>query len=141
MQAMTDLEELKTVIAATWRDEEMASSALFGVEAYAKLWPVVLTVNDWDVWDESGSDLRHDVRLWLSQQDFAWDFYRLLGTWGLVGFRDLRAATRFKLRWSGMLKTSSSNSAWNPHPLNSSFAPCPADEAAARDRGSRRAAR
>jgi hypothetical protein len=36
---MMNLDELKKAIAATWRDDEMASSAGYGVDAYAKLWP------------------------------------------------------------------------------------------------------
>jgi hypothetical protein len=138
---MTDLEELKAIIASTWRDEEMASAATYGIDAYAKLWPHVLAVNEWDVWNEDGKSLRHDVLDWLGQQGVTWDFYHLLDSWGLVGFKDLKTATHFKLRWSGMLKaTSSPTRAWNPHPHNSSFAPNH-EEVMQADRSRRRAVR
>jgi hypothetical protein len=121
---MTDLDELKKVITATWRDEEMASSACYGIDAYSKLWPDVFMVNDWRVWNESGRDLNQEVVRWLNEQGSAWDFYHLLDEWGLVGFDDLRTATRFRHRWFGALKVvSSSDNTWNPHPLNSTFAP------------------
>ena len=37
MHAMTNVEELKAIIADTWRDEEMALSACYGLDAYSKL--------------------------------------------------------------------------------------------------------
>jgi hypothetical protein len=121
---MTDLDQLKTIIVTTWRDEEMASSACYGVDAYSKLWSYVFMVNDWRVWNESGCDLKHEVVAWLDEQGSAWDFYHLLDEWGLVGFHDLRTATRFRNRWFGALKVvSSSDSTWEPHPLNSTFTP------------------
>ncbi len=142
MVAMTDLDELKEIIAETWRDEEMASSACHGVDAYAKRWPYVLVVKDWDIWDESGEDLKHEVVRWLRQHGGSWDFYHLLDTWGLMGFKDAKAASHFQLRWSGMLKTAPASSpGWNPHPLNSSFAPTEADERSMRTERSRQAAR
>lgn len=126
---MTNLDELKNVIAETWRDEEMASSACHGVDAYSKLWPYVFMVNDWLVWDESGRGLSRDVLSWLEGQGSAWDFYHLMEEWGLVGFADLRTATRFRQRWFGAVEVvSSSGGTWNPHPLNTSFAPGPMDE-------------
>lgn len=139
---MTDLDELKTLIAATWRDEEMASSACYGVDAYAKRWPFVLMVNEWDVWSDSKKTLKHEVLAWLDQQGAPWDFYHLLGHWGLVGFKDLKTATHFKLRWSGLLKAvPSSTPAWNPQPINSSFAPSHADLTSEQGARSQRAAR
>jgi hypothetical protein len=43
---------------------------------------------------------------------------------GLVGFDDLRTATRLRHRWFGASKVvSSSDTTWNPHPLNGTFAP------------------
>jgi hypothetical protein len=44
---MMNPDELKEIIAATWGDDEMASSACYGVDAYPKLWPYVFMVNDW----------------------------------------------------------------------------------------------
>lgn len=121
---MTDLDELKKAIDETWRDEEMASSARYGIEAYSKLWPYVFMVNDWRVWNESGRDLNQEVVHWLDGQGSAWDFYHLLDEWGLVGFDDLRAATRFRHRWFGALRlVSSSDSTWVPHPRSGAFAP------------------
>lgn len=132
---MTDLDQLKKIIVATWRDEEMASSACYGVDAYSKLWPYVFMVNDWRVWNESGRDLKHEVVRWLDEQESPWDFYHLLDEWGLIGFQDLRAATRFRHRWFGALKVvSSSESAWSPHPLNSTFAQSPVEEVPMRGR-------
>lgn len=126
---MTDLRSLKGVIAKTWRDEEMASSACYGIDAFARRWPFVYMVNDWDVWDESRKGLKPEVASWLGQQGGTWDFYHLLNAWGLVGFKDPKAASHFKLRWSGVLKAApASGEAWNPHPYNSSFAPPPHDE-------------
>jgi hypothetical protein len=126
---MTDLDELKKIIVATWRDEEMASSACYGVDAYSKHWPYVFMVNDWRVWNESGRDLNQDVVRWLDEQGGAWDFYHLLDEWGLVGFDDLRPATRFRHRWFGAIKVvSSSDNTWNPHPLSGTFAPSLVDE-------------
>lgn len=139
---MTDMTELKQIIVDTWRDEEMATSACYGVDAYCRLWPVVFFVNDWDVWSESGKDLRGTVHAWLNKQDTQWDFYHLQGGWGLVGFRDPQVAERFKLRWSGTLKAvPSSEETWNPHPLYSSFAYEPAEERTRPARQPRRVAR
>lgn len=139
---MMDLEELKQRIIDTWRDDEMSSSACYGVEAYARLWPHVLFVNDWDVWSESRKDLKATVYSWLNRQNTTWDFYHLLGGWGLVGFKDRQTADHFKLRWSGALKAvPSSEEAWNPHPTNSSFAYDPGEEVAKPARYPKRAAR
>lgn len=124
--AMTDLKPLKEVIGLTWRDGEMASSACYGIDAYGKRWPFVYMVNDWDVWDEQRKGLKPEVVAWLEQHGRAWDFYHLLDAWGLVGFKDPKTASHFKLRWSGVLKAApASGEAWNPQPYNSSFAPPP----------------
>ena len=48
-----ELEKIKEAITASTRDEELASATLFEVEAYAKLWPLVFLVNDWDIWNGS----------------------------------------------------------------------------------------
>lgn len=138
---MTDMEELKQRIVDTWRDEEMASSACYGVDAYSRLWPYVFFVNDWDVWNDSRKDLKAAVYSWLKRQNTIWDFYHLQGGWGLVGFRDRQTAEHFKLRWSGALKAiPSSDERWNPHPLNSSFAYEPEEETIRPVRQARRAA-
>ncbi len=121
---MTDLESLKDVISQTWRDEEMASAACYGIDAYAKRWPFIYFINHWDVWGEKRKSLKPEVATWLQQHGGACDFYHLLDTWGLVGFKDAKAASHFKLRWSGVLKAMpSSGETWNPHPHSSSFAP------------------
>ena len=134
---MTNLDELKKTVAAKWRDAEMASSACYGIDAYAKLWPYVFMVNDWLIWNESGRDLKPEVVRWLDEQESDWEFYHLLDEWGLVGFDDLRAATRFRQRWFGGLKVvSSSDATWNPHPFNSSFAPSLAGDTATRSKDS-----
>jgi alpha-L-arabinofuranosidase len=147
MQTMVEVESLKHSIARTWRDAEMASSACYGLEAYAKRWPFVLRIDEWDVWDEGRKDLKPEVSGWLNQQGALWDFYHLLGSFGLIGFKDSKAATLFKLRWSGVLtavtspRESSSGESWNPHPLNSSFAPHPHDEPMVQARRARHAGR
>lgn len=142
MQPMTDLKSLKEIIRQTWRDEEMASAACHGIDAYAKRWPFVYAVNGWDVWDETQNGLKPEVVAWLDQHAGACDFYHLLATWGLIGFKSPKAASHFKLRWSGVLKAMpSSGEAWNPHPHNSSFAPAPFEETALQARNAQRALR
>ena len=139
---MTDMDELKKTIAATWRDAEMAASACYGVDAYSKLWCCVLMVNEWPLWNESGRGLRCDVVRWLDEQGSTWDFYHLLGEWGLVGFDDPQAAARFAGRWSGGGENGlPPDGTWNPHPLNSTFAPSIMDEASVRARKDRYAFR
>ncbi len=137
---MTDLKSLKEVIRQTWRDEEMASAACHGIDAYAKRWPFVYSVNDWDVWGDRQTSLKPEVVAWLEQHAGACDFYHLLDAWGLVGFKNPKAASHFKLRWSGVLKAMpSSGGVWNPHPHNSSFAPAPHEELSRQDRKAQRA--
>lgn len=139
---MTDLKSLKEVIRQTWRDEEMASAACYGIDAYAKRWPFIYLVNDWDVWNDSQKGLKPEVGAWLEQHAGACDFYHLLDAWGLVGFKSPKAASHFKLRWSGVLKAvPSSGEAWNPQPHNSSFALAPHEEPALRTRSAQRALR
>lgn len=132
---MTGPDQLKQIIAATWRDEEMASAACHGVEAYARLWSHVFLVNDWRVWNESRQGLNREVIRWLDGQGSAWDFYHLLGEWGLVGFDDPNVAARFEQRWHGAADAEPScDRAWNPHPLSSTFAPGLANASAMRSR-------
>lgn len=139
---MTDLKDLKRLIVETWRDEELASSACWGVEAYSRLWPFVVFVNDWDVWNESRKDLKASVYAWLDKQGTQWDFYHLMGGWGLVGFKDRQTADHFRRRWAGTLRAvPSPDEAWSPHPLNSSFMPDPSEATAATARYARRIAR
>jgi hypothetical protein len=134
MRTMTDLDEMKSLIVKALRDEDMASSACAELEAYAKRWPYVFLVNDWDVWSESKRALRLQVIRWLEQNGGSYDFYQLPGGWGLVGFTELKAATHFKLRWSGQGRVMSASAPpsaavqgsapvqdWNPHPLRSTF--------------------
>ena len=147
MQTMAELKALKHNIARTWRDEEMASSACYGIDAYARHWPFVLRIDEWDVWDEGHKALRPEVSGWLNRQGSSWDFYHLLGSFGLIGFKDQKAAAHFKLRWSGVLKAVTSSGedtpgdTWNPHPFNSSFAPHPHDEPVVQARRERHTAR
>jgi hypothetical protein len=128
MRTMTDLDEMKNLIVKALRDDDMASSACAELEAYAKRWPYVFLVNDWDVWNESKRALRLQVIRWLEQNGGSYDFYQLPGGWGLVGFTELKAATHFKLRWSGQGRVMSASAPpsaavqdWNPHPLRSTF--------------------
>jgi hypothetical protein len=134
MQTMTDLNEMKRTIVGASQDEDIASSACAEVEAYAERWPYVFMVNDWDVWNDSKRALRLQVIRWLEQNGDSYEFYQLPSGWGLVGFTDLKAATHFKLRWSGRgrvmsapieasasIEASPSVQDWDPHPLRSTF--------------------
>ena len=142
MQPMTDLKSLKGVIHQVWRDEEMASAACYGIDAYAKRWPFVYMVNDWDVWDERRKSLKHEVVAWLEQHGGACDFYHLLDAWGFVGFKTAKAASHFKLRWSGVLKAMpSAGESRKPHPHNSSLAPVHHKEPPLQARKAQRASR
>jgi hypothetical protein len=125
---MMNLDEMKKVIVATVREGELAASACAEVEAYARRWPFVFMVNDWDVWNEGKRALRLQVIRWLEQNGGAYNFYQLRGGWGLIGFSDLKAATHFKLRWSGQgpmmsahVPISAPVQDWNPHPVRSTF--------------------
>ncbi len=121
---MTELEEFKTVIVDTIRDGELASSACHEAEAYAKLWPFVFVVNDWDVWNEGRRALRLQVVHWLEDEGASYDFHQFGHGLGLVGFKDREAAAQFRRRWSGERQVrSSSLQDWNPHPVKSTFEP------------------
>jgi hypothetical protein len=127
---MTDLEEMKKAIADAIRDWELASSACYEVEAYARRWPFVFMIHDWDVWNESKKALRLQVIRWLEEQCSPYDFYQFQSGWGLVGFKSQEAADRFKLRWSGQTSDMPiSHHNWNPHPLKSTFEPIYTNEA------------
>jgi hypothetical protein len=122
--SMTDLEEMKKAIADAIRDRELASSACYEMEAYAKRWPFVFMIRDWDVWNESKKALRLQVIRWLEGQCAPYDFYQFHSGWGLVGFKSQEAANRFKLRWSGQTGGMPiPHTVWNPHPLKSTFEP------------------
>jgi hypothetical protein len=123
-QVMTNLEEVKRAIVATIRDEEVASSTCYEVDAFAKLWPFVFTVTDWDVWNESKTALRLQVVRWLEEKDVPYTFYQFHRGYGLVGFKDQEAAMDFDLQWSEESRErSGSGCEWNPHPLKSTFEP------------------
>jgi hypothetical protein len=127
---MTDLDELKTVIIDTTCDQDKTWSARDEVEAYAKLWPFVFLVTDWNVWNESTRALRLEVIRWLERNEASYKFYQPRNGWGLVGFKDLKTATPFKLRWSGQGHVMSASAQdWNPHPLKSTYEATGSDEA------------
>jgi hypothetical protein len=133
---MTSADKIRKVnIGSEW-NEKVASSASSEAEAYAKRWPFVFLVNDWDVWNGSKKALRLQVIRWLERNGGAYDFSLLRSGCGLVGFTDLRAATHFKLRWSGqgrVMSASRLNKApdqdWSPHPVRSTFEPLGPSEA------------
>jgi hypothetical protein len=127
--AVTDLDEMKAVIVNTLRDEQLALNACYELEAYAKLWPFVFMVNEWDVWNESKRALRLQVIRWLEEKGASYDFHQFRTGYGLVGFKDPEAATHFKLRWSGESNVKPvPNRDWDPHPLRSTFEPyCPSE--------------
>ena len=122
---MTDLEQIKTAIVNTLRDEELASFACNEADAYAKLWPCIVVVNDWDVWNEGKTALRLQVIRWLEDKDVSYTFHQFHRGCGLVGFSDQEAASHFELRWSGRSQVKSdAHQGWNPHPLKCTFEPC-----------------
>ncbi|MGF9759454.1 hypothetical protein AAII07_30085 [Microvirga sp. 0TCS3.31] len=122
MWAMVNLEELKAVIISASPDAAMATSACSDVDAFYKAWPYVFKINDWDVWNERKRALRLQVVRWLEDRGGAYEFRQLQAGWGFVGFKDLKAATHFKLRWSGQGSVRSASAPdWNPQPLRSTF--------------------
>jgi len=125
---MTDLEEVKRRIVAAIRDEELASSACYEIEAYSKRWPFVFLVSGWDVWSRDRRSLRLQVIRWLEDEGTPYDFYQFRTGCGLVGFKDSESAKQFELRWSeqthGMPDSARD---WNPHPLKSTFEPAHAN--------------
>jgi hypothetical protein len=124
MPKVTSLDELKNVIANMTHGKQAASSACDEIDVYARLWPYVFMINDWDVWTNSKTILRLQVVRWLEQHGGVYDFYRLHDRWGLVGFHNLKAATHFKLRWSGESRMMVAPAqGWNPHPRKSTFEP------------------
>jgi len=126
---MTDLDEMKSVIVATVRDEELALSACYAVEAYARRWPFVFMVNDWDVWNKGKSALRPEIVHWLDRTEASYDVHLFLSGGGLVAFECRNAASRFALRWSRKMEPASAEAVssrrrdWNPHPVKSTFEP------------------
>jgi len=127
---MTDLDEIKQGIVDMVRDEELASFACYEVDAYAKLWPFVFMINEWDVWNESRTALKLQVIRWLEDEDAPYLFHQVHRGCGLVGFKDQEAATHFERQWSGQGRgRSASHRDWNPHPLKSTFEPLYSSEA------------
>ncbi|WP_134496401.1 hypothetical protein [Microvirga pakistanensis] len=126
---MTNLDEMKSVIVATVRDEELALSACYAAEAYVRRWPFVFMVTGWDVWNKGKSALKPEVMHWLEGIESSYDVYLFPSGGGLVAFGNESAAFQFELRWSGKrgLTRAEALSAlpqdWNPHPLKSTFEP------------------
>jgi hypothetical protein len=119
-----ELEKIKEAIAASTRDEELASATRYEVEAYVRLWPFVFLVNDWDVWNGSKRALKLQVVRWLENEGAPYDFFQIRTGFGLIGFKDQKAAKTFERRWSGQSQaTPTSIGDWNPHPLKSTFEP------------------
>ena len=123
-EAVMELRKIKEAIEAVTRDEALASSTCYEVEAYVRLWPFAFLVNDWDVWNGSKRALKLQVVRWLEDQGGSYDFFQIRTGFGVVGFQNQDAAKTFKLRWSGQSHTAqASNRDWNPHPLKSTFEP------------------
>ncbi|MBD2750064.1 hypothetical protein IC232_25695 [Microvirga sp. BT688] len=119
-----ELEKIKEAIAASTRDEELASATCYEVEAYARLWPFVFMINDWDVWNGSKRALKLQVVRWLEDEAAPYDFFHIRTGFGLLGFKDQEAAKAFERRWSSQPQVApASNGDWNPHPLKSTFEP------------------
>jgi hypothetical protein len=121
---VTELETIREAVTASTRDEELASATCFEVEAYAKLWPFVLLVNDWDIWNGSKRALKLQVVRWLEDEGAPYDFFHIRTGFGLMGFKDKAAAEKFEMRWSSLSNAKPApNGDWNPHPLKSTFEP------------------
>lgn len=126
---MTDLDEMKNVIVATVRDEELASCACAEIDGYAKAWPFVVMPHDWEIWNAGRTALKPDVSRWLEEQGDFYDLYLFRSGGGLFGFRNWHAASKFELAWSGKRRvppaqaTFAPEPGWNPHPVNSTFEP------------------
>ncbi|MXQ12656.1 hypothetical protein [Microvirga makkahensis] len=120
---------MKRVIVATVRDEELALSACYAVEAYARRWPFVFMITDWDVWNKGKSALKLEVVYWLEQTEASHDVHLFLSGGGIVGFESRNAASQFALRWSRKMEMASAEMLpaprqdWNPHPIKSTFEP------------------
>jgi len=121
---VTNLEEINAVIIAATRDEELASSTCAEIDAYSRLWPYSILVNEWDIWNGSKRALRLQVIRWLENEGAPYDYFQIRAGFGLIGFKDHEAAKQFEMRWSGQTSvTQSLHEAWNPHPLRSTFEP------------------
>ena len=119
-----ELEKINEAIAASTRDEELASATRYEVEAYARLWPFVFMVNDWDVWNGSKRALKLQVVRWLENEGAPYDFFHIRTGFGLMGFKDQEAAKAFERQWSNRSQVApASNGDWNPHPVKSTFEP------------------
>ncbi len=127
---MTAGNKLKQALAEAARETTGVPSACYDFDAYARHWPCVVTVTDWDIWNDSRRALRLEVIRWLERHKDAYDFWQFRNGHGLVGFKDLKAATRFELRWSGKSPMMSASARdWSPHPVSSTFEAPGADEA------------
>jgi hypothetical protein len=121
---VTELDKIKEAITASTRDEELASATCYEVEAYVKLWPFVFLVNDWDIWNGSKRALKLQVVRWLEDEGAPYDFFHIRTGFGLMGFKDQKAAKAFEQRWSGGSNAKPASTAdWNPHPVKSTFEP------------------
>jgi hypothetical protein len=126
---MTAVNKLKQALAEAARETTGAPSVGYALEAYARHWPFVVTITDWDIWNDSKRALRVEVIRWLERHEDAYDFWQFRDGYGLVGFKDLKAATRFELRWSGKSPMMSASAReWSPHPVSSTFEAPGADE-------------
>jgi hypothetical protein len=121
---VTELETIKEAVTASTRDEELATSTCYEVEAYVKLWPFVFLVNDWDIWNGGRRALKLQVVRWLEDKGEAYDFFQIRTGFALMGFKDRMVAEKFESRWSGGSQAKPApNGDWNPHPLKSTFEP------------------
>jgi hypothetical protein len=140
---MTAVDEVKQALADAARDMGDVPSVCYDFDAYARRWPFVVMVTDWDVWNDSKRALRLEVIRWLERHEDPYDFRQFRDGCDLVGFKDLKAATRFKLRWSGQGRMMSAPAQhWSPHPLSSTFeASCTDESLSVTDASSRRSER
>jgi len=119
-----ELEKIKEAISAATHNEELASATCCEVESYVRRWPFVFLVNDWDIWNGSKRALKLQVVRWLEDEGAPYEFFQIRAGFGLIGFKDQKAAKTFEQRWSGRSHvTPASNGDWNPHPLRSTFEP------------------
>jgi hypothetical protein len=96
--------------------------------------PYVFMVNGWRVWTESGRNLNQEVVRRRDEQGSAWDFYHLLDEWCVGRLRRPENCDALEASLVRGAKALSSDTTWNPHPLNSTFAPSFVDETSMRAR-------
>ena len=95
---MTIVNTLKQALTEAARETTGAPSVGYDFDAYVRNWPFVAVVDTWDVWNNSKPALTLEVVRWLERYEDLYDFWQFRDGCGLIGFEDLKALTRFRLR-------------------------------------------